>query len=119
LAHTGITRSAQQTGLAVFRIGERPEVSFATPASVASGKPFVVLLVADHPPVDLTDFVEAADFTVDMDGAVYRVQGSGRQTGDEVRFHEKDLDNSGKDIRVWQVVRHEDGHFNAQHAASF
>jgi hypothetical protein len=94
-------------------------MSFGTPAMVISGKPYLVLLVSGRTPLSLSDFIEADDFTVDMEGTSYRVQGSGRLVDSEVRYHEKDVDNSGKDIRVWRVVRHEDGNFLANHAAAF
>ena len=54
-----------------------------------------------------------------MQGSAYQVTGCGRLVDDEVRFHEKDVENSGKDVRVWRVVRHDDGTFLANHAASF
>jgi hypothetical protein len=94
-------------------------MSFTTPAMVISGKSYVVLLVSDRSPSSLDDFVDADDFTLDMEGAPYRVRGSGRRLDNEVRYHEKDAANNGKDIRVWRVVCHADGGFLADHAASF
>ena len=38
--------------------------------------------------------------------------------GTTVRFHEKDVDNNGKDIRVW-TVRPQGSKFVAEHAAQF
>jgi hypothetical protein len=38
--------------------------------------------------------------------------------GDAVRFHEKDVENNGKDVRVWQI-RKEQAAFLAEHAAAF
>jgi hypothetical protein len=38
--------------------------------------------------------------------------------GTTVRFHEKDVDNNGKDIRVW-TVRPQGSRFVAEHAAQF
>ena len=94
-------------------------MSFATPTMVVSGKSYVVLLVADRSPSNLDEFVDADEFTVDMDGTPYVVHGSGRLLDNEVRFHEKDIANNGKDIRVWRVVHPENGDFLADHAASF
>jgi hypothetical protein len=94
-------------------------MSFATPTTVVSGKSYVVLLVEDRGPSSLDEFDGATNFTVDMDGRPYRVQGSGRFVDGAVRYHEKDVDNNGKDIRVWRVIRHDDGAFLASHAASF
>jgi hypothetical protein len=94
-------------------------MSFGTPRVIVSGKPYPVLLVAGQAPASLDDFASAEEFTIDMEGTAYVVQGNGRAIDEEVRFHEKDLSNSGKDIRVWRVVRHGDGEFLADHAAAF
>jgi hypothetical protein len=94
-------------------------MTFATPNLVASATPYAVLLVGDQVPTS-TEAVAAADgFTVDLAGEPYQVRGCGRVVGHQVRFHEKDVANSGKDIRVWTVIRHEDGSFTAEHAAAF
>jgi hypothetical protein len=94
-------------------------MTFATPEMVISGKPHLVVLVEDRSPQSLDDFAGAEHFTVELDAWSYRVNGSGRLVDDEVRFHEKDVENNGKDIRVWRVIRHDDGTFLANHAASF
>ena len=94
-------------------------MSFATPSAVISGKSYPVLLVGDRSPSSLDEIAAADDFTVDMEGTSYRVQGCGRLVDNEARYHEKDVDNNGKDIRVWRVIRHDDGTFLASHAASF
>jgi hypothetical protein len=94
-------------------------MSFTTPTTVISGRSYLVLLVEDRSPSSLDEFETADDFAIDMDGASYLVQGSGRLIDNEVRYHEKDVDNNGKDIRVWRVIQHEDGTFLASHAPSF
>jgi hypothetical protein len=94
-------------------------MSFGTPTVIVSGKPHLVLLVSDRAPEDLSEFVDATEFTIDMEGTSYLVQGCGRLLDDEVRYHEKDIGNGGKDIRVWRVIRHADGNFLADHAAAF
>jgi hypothetical protein len=94
-------------------------MSFATPSMIISGKSYLVLLVEDRSPTSLEEIAAANAFTVDMDGTSYRVQGSGQLTDNAARYHEKDVDNNGKDVRVWRVIRHEDGTFLASHAASF
>jgi hypothetical protein len=94
-------------------------MSFATPSVVVSARPYLVLLVADHAPTTTADIAEADRFTLDLDGVPYLVRGCGRIVDDQVRFHEKDVANSGKDIRVWAVTRHDDGSFTAEHAAAF
>jgi hypothetical protein len=95
------------------------DMSFGTPGMVVSGKPYLVVLVSGRAPSSLADAAEADDFTIDMEGTPYRVHGSGRLVDTEVRYHEKDVANSGKDIRVWTVIRHEDGSLFAHHAAAF
>jgi hypothetical protein len=92
---------------------------FTTPASIVSGRSYRVLEVAGHSPDDADDFVGSAAFTLDMDGSAYRVQGVGCRVEERVRYHEKDVAHGGKDIRVWQVSRHDDGAFYAEHAAAF
>ena len=95
-------------------------MSFGTPEVIISGRSFPVLEVSGHRPDALRDFVEAASFTLDLDGTTYQVQGTGRAVDDQVRYHEKDLAHSGKDVRVWSVTRHDDdGGFYAEHAAAF
>ncbi len=51
-------------------------------------------------------------------GDGYLVSGAGRAHGDLVRFHEKDMEHNGKDIRVWHV-RQEGADFLAEQAATF
>jgi hypothetical protein len=94
-------------------------MSFATPSMVISGKSYLVLLVEDRSPTSLEEIAAANAFTVDMDGTPYLVQGSGQLMDNAARYHEKDVDNNGKDVRVWRVIRDEDGTFLASHAASF
>lgn len=94
-------------------------MTFATPTTVVSGKSYLVMLVEDRSPSSLDEIAAANDFTVDMDGTSYRVRGSGQLVDDEARYHEKDVDNNGKDVRVWRVIRQGDGTFVASHAASF
>jgi len=92
---------------------------FATPTSIVSGRSYLVLEVSGHAPDGADDFVGPAEFTLDMDGMAYQVQGTGCRVEDQVRYHEKDVAHGGKDIRVWQVSRHDDGAFYAEHAAAF
>jgi hypothetical protein len=93
-------------------------MSFTTPIAVPSGMPIRVLEVDGHQPNELQDFVGDVSFVVALDQAVL-VHGAGRVDGQTVRFHEKDVDHSGKDIRVWEVRAGDDGQFVAEHAAQF
>lgn len=92
-------------------------MSFTTPHAVPSGAAKPVLEVQGHPPTDLSDFEGDVAFVVGED-LRYLVRGSGRMAGDVVRFHEKDVQNNGKDVRVWQIRKEQAG-FVAEHAAVF
>lgn len=88
-------------------------MSFGTPQPVPSGTVQRVLQVQGRPPTSLQDFDGDVSFLVGED-LHYLVQGCGRVNGASVRFHEKDVANNGKDIRVWQV-RPEAAGFVAEH----
>jgi hypothetical protein len=86
--------------------------------SVASGKPYSVMVppAGDSPSLDL--FVGDAEFTLDGGGgAPMLIRGHGVPLGDLVRFHQKDH-MGGKDVRVWHVSQ-QDGGFVAEHVAAF
>ena len=87
-----------------------------TPPSVISGRPYPVSAVGDDSPASLDDFLGERQFTVDMAGHPYAVQGIGSRLDEQVRFHEKS--DAGKDVRVWHVTRGESG-FAAEHVAAF
>jgi hypothetical protein len=77
-----------------------------------------VLEVDGHQPHKLQDFAGEVSFVVGLDPPVL-VHGMGRIDGDNVRFHEKDVEHTGKDIRVWEVRAEGVDHFVAEHAAQF
>lgn len=93
-------------------------MSFTTPCSVPSAMPRPVREVSGHAPHALADFDGEASFVVDLDPPV-RVRGTGRIEDGLVRFHEKDLENGGKDIRVWTVRPGASGQFVAEQASQF
>ena len=97
---------------------DKDHMSFTTPNTVPSGMSVRVLDVDGHQPHQLQDFLREVSFVIDLDPPVL-VHGVGRVDGQTVRFHEKDVDHSGKDIRVWEVRAEDDGRFVAQHAAQF
>lgn len=92
-------------------------MSFSTPASVPAGISQRVLEVRGHPPDSLADFEGEVSFVVD-DEAHHLIAGSGRASGDRVRFHEKDMATNGKDIRLW-AIRQEGEAFLAEQTPSF
>lgn len=79
--------------------------------------PVTIETVAGHPPQSLEDFEGEASFVL-VGEVAYTVRGSGRVTGDSVRFHEKDIEHNGKDVRVWRVFREGD-RYVAEQAATF
>lgn len=89
----------------------------STTSSVISGVAYPVSSVRDAQPCRLDDFLGDTEFTVDMAGHPYRVQGCGGRLDERVRFHEKDH-MVGRDIRVWRVTPVGDG-FLAEHVAAF
>ena len=92
-------------------------MSFSTPTTVPSGMSVPVLAVDGRTPDSLPDFIGDVSFLVDLDPP-HLVQGCGTLRGTAVRFHEKDMSNGGKDVRVWNV-RAQGMHFVAEHAAQF
>lgn len=92
-------------------------MSFSTPTTVPSGMSVSVLEVGGHSPSCLQDFTGDVSFLVDLQPP-HLVHGEGRVTGSVVRFHEKDPDNGGKDIRVWEI-RAQGSRMLAAHAAQF
>ncbi len=93
-------------------------MTFIPADPVASGMPYPVAEVADHAPGSLDDFVGQTAFTVRTASGVGRICGFGTIAGDGVRFAEKDVEHSTKDVRVWLIRRDADG-FVAEHAAVF
>lgn len=88
-------------------------MSYSAADPIPSGQPQSVVLVDRRPPADLTDFIgEGLVLTVARGGIERLVTGHGARTGDDVRFHEKDL-GSGKDVRVWHIAGAAGGGFTA------
>ena len=92
-------------------------MSFSTPMAVPSGMSVPVLAVEGRTPQSPDDFAGDVSFLVDLDPP-HLVHGCGVVHGTTVRFHEKDVDNNGKDIRVW-TVRPQGARFVAEHDAQF
>ena len=94
-------------------------MAFQPPDSLGSGRPYAVVDVAGEVPVSLDQFLREADFGIERDGMVCRIRGVGADRGGKVRFHEKDVEHSGKDVRVWSVRREADGQFLAEALSLF
>ena len=89
-------------------------MTFSSPDSVASGKPYMVVDVAGAAPMSLDQFMGESEFSIERSGTPSRIKGVGMALDDSIRFFEKDLDNSGKDVRVWLVRQDADGRFTAE-----
>jgi hypothetical protein len=86
--------------------------------TIASGKPYPVLVPPTGGPASLELFVGDAEFTLDGgSGGPTVVRGHGVAHGDVVRFHQKDH-IGGKDVRVWHISQR-DGAFVAESIAAF
>lgn len=92
---------------------------FFAPDPVSSGRPYQVSTTAAGAPDGLTQFIGAASFTIDNNGAESIVCGSGVADGTGVRFHEKDVEHSGKDVRTWHITEHSAGRFLATPEATY
>jgi hypothetical protein len=85
----------------------------ATP--VASGRPYHVTACKGRVPTALADFEGGSDFTLSTGAGTVPmvIRGVGAAHGDCVRFHEKDVDGDGKDVRIWHIIQEADGGFTA------
>ena len=88
-------------------------MTFNAPDAMPSGKPFPVAEVSGRPATALGDFLGQQELLLDLGGDRRRVVGVGAEWQDGVRFHEKDVAGSGKDVRVWQVREAAGGGFEA------
>ena len=88
-------------------------MTFVAPDPVASGRPYSIVRGAADPSNDLGRFVGEASFTIDRDGVETMVRGTGALDETGVRFYEKDLEHSGKDVRAWHITEGPAGHFVA------
>ena len=87
--------------------------------TVASGKPYPVLVPPAGASGSLQLFVGDAELTLDSGaGAPMVILGHGVAHGEVVRFHQKDH-IGGKDVRVWHVTQGADGGFVAEALAAF
>jgi hypothetical protein len=100
-------------------LSTRSLMSFSAPDPVVSGHAYRVVSVGDSPPLALEQFIGEVSFVVLGDGAdSLRIRGQGNAHGAGVRFHEKDVDNTGKDVRIWELAE-VDGDFTATAVAAF
>lgn len=88
-------------------------MTFVAPDPVSSGRPYKVSGTAGGVLENLKQVIGDASFTIDKDGVESVVCGSGVADETGVRFHEKDVEHSGKDVRTWHIVEHSAGQFLA------
>ena len=88
-------------------------MTFFPGAPVPSGRPYHVKACRGRVPTALADFEGETDFTLSTAAGTTVVRGVGTAHGDWVRFHEKDVAQNGKDVRVWHITLEADGGFTA------
>ena len=86
-------------------------------ASVASGRPHLIIEVADREPFELADFLGDTAFVAVDDARAHRVEGTGTLEVDGVRFCQKG--EGGRDLRTWLITGAADGQFDASPLGHF
>ena len=95
-------------------------MTFASPDPVASGRSYEVVGNTVGAPDDLSNFMGETSFKIDKGGGTESViSGSGTSDGTGVRFYEKDVEYSGKDVRGWLITEGPAGHFLATPVATW
>jgi hypothetical protein len=90
-------------------------MSLNTPEPVISSERYVVTDLGGRPPLDASDFVGPISAMIERNGHPYRLAGVGGEVDGALRIYEKDTDADGKDVRVWDVLREDDGTFSVIH----
>jgi hypothetical protein len=85
------------------------------PTPIVSGRVYTVVEVSGRPAAHLDDFTGTTSFVLEGDGESHVIPGVGATTTDGVRFHQKDPEHHGKDVRIWNVTEAPEGAFVAQH----
>ncbi len=93
-------------------------MSFSATDPVVSGQPYRVVSVDGSPPSGLEQFIGDASFAIAKDGVESQIGGQGCAHGLGVRFHEKDVEHAGRDVRTWQIADADDV-FSATPIAAF
>ena len=88
-------------------------MTFAAADPVASGWPLKIISIAGGAPSALEQFCGDVSFTIDRDGEVSEICGLGVPGATGVRFQEKDVAHTGKDVRTWEVSKSGAGEFVA------
>ncbi len=94
-------------------------MTFGSVDPVASGRPHAIAEVGDGQPGSLADFLGETAFTFMTSGGTRKVCGVGASSADGVRFTEKDVEHTTKDVRVWHVRGTADGGFTAETVTAF
>ncbi len=93
-------------------------MSLSATSPVSSGQAYRVVSVDGAPPSGLEQFIGEASFAIAMDGVESAIGGEGCAHGLGVRFHQKDVDHAGRDVRAWQITEADDV-FSATPIAAF
>jgi len=76
---------------------------------VASGVPYLIHSVNDHEPGALADFGPGLlGIIASFGGQTITIHGTARVDGDRAIIFEKDDHGTGRDLRTWDVHRHDD-----------
>jgi hypothetical protein len=86
---------------------------------VGSGQTYAVIEVDGHRPSSLDDFVAESTITVVRGNERHRVMGAGTPSDRGIRFHQKDLETGGRDVRVWAIEQDADETFSAEPIGAF
>lgn len=94
-------------------------MTYAAADPISSGRPYRILAVAGGEPSTLEQFVGETAFTISKDGGESDIAGHGTAHETGVRFHEKDLERTGKDVRTWELIEEPTGGFSATAWSAF
>lgn len=94
-------------------------MTYAAADPISSGRPYRILAVAGGEPSTLEQFVGETAFTISKDGGESVIAGLGTAHDNAVRFYEKDLERTGKDVRTWALIQEPDGGFSATATGAF
>jgi hypothetical protein len=90
-------------------------MSLNTPEPVVSSERYVVIQLDGRRPVDPSDFVGPISALIERNGKTHQVTGRGGEVDGAVRIYEKDSGPDGKDVRVWDLTKEDDGTFSVTH----
>ena len=94
-------------------------MTFTAEGPVASGQMYFVTLVNGQRPHRLDDFAGDVEVTLIRDSQSLSLVGEGAVVDGAVQLCQKERGSIDRDVRVWTVSEHGDGHFVAEPTAAF